>query len=325
MKLENISVLADRLGVSKSLVSRTVRHCPGVDSDIRRRILSVAKDYAAPSGDRCAIYSILPDTPTHFWGPIRSALSLCRRDDVAPMKCNVYTHLQDDDCILMYLDEAEAMDARVILIAAGITPAIRQRLMRLREKRLILLLSEYSAVPNCFYIGADAYGDGARMADAYLTLPTETVPLILTIEGNENVSLRVRGFVDRIHGLRPACQPVTIPLEKEISRQVKIRPSHIARLLSEATVGISAPLCVYTPLGLSRLPLAIHKARLSDRCICLCHDCKAEDDVPVPVLMTCRQDIAIQSVRAMDMAILYATTGEYPEQKNIFIPSIFTS
>ena len=138
-----IESIAKKLNISKSMVSKVLRHCGGIDSDTRQRILSEAHGIVPKDYSECAIYFILPDIPQYFWRPVRKGMADATDPLDIPVKCNVYTKASDEATVLKYLDEAERLNAKSIILAAHITPAIRQKLEHLVVGRLIILLSEY--------------------------------------------------------------------------------------------------------------------------------------------------------------------------------------
>ena len=191
MKNDTVTALAASMGVSKATVSRALNHCGGVDSETRERILAAIGETTVPE---CAIYSLLPDTPGFFWQEMRRGLG-DHEDMRHPMKCSVYTRLRDDYSVLAYL--RESVRARVLLVAASVTPAIREALTALLPGRLVLLLSEDDGIlTNGFYLGSDAEADGYAMGEVYVRRLRDHVPYLLTLTPgvNRNVDLRAQGF-----------------------------------------------------------------------------------------------------------------------------------
>ena len=147
--------LADELGISRATVSKTIRHCSGVDSRMRLKILRAARDadLLSPQGF-CDIYCILPDTPNFFWGEMRRGISdaIHALPDPLQIKFNVISSLHDTEVIELYLDEAAAMHAKVLVLAIAATDAIRARLTEYASQSgtMVLLLSEYHSIVNSF-------------------------------------------------------------------------------------------------------------------------------------------------------------------------------
>lgn len=343
-----LSRLADDLGVSRATVSKTIRHCSGVDTETRQRILRAARgvDELRPAGT-CAIYCILPDTPSFFWKEMRRGIAdgIAAEQSPLSVKCNVYSRLRDEESVLCYLDEAEEMDARCIIIAAAMTDAVRERLYDLCRdaERLIFLLSEYGDVPNAFYIGGDAYRDGCEMARRYASY-LETVrdhsadmapPYLVTVTGNDNVSARARGFSDML-SRDPNTRdlpPQSLWLDPARLSNPKTLPSYLAARLTEVLSPVlqktAVPVVLYVPLGLSGLSLALEKAGFSDggenRVVCFCHDTAPErkPEGISPILCTCIQDVYTQGRTAVQLAGVYLLGRVYPAEKRIFVQSSF--
>ncbi len=355
MKQEHITHISKQLGISKSTVSKALRHCSGVDSDSRQRILSAAKQYCSAADSSCAIYSILPDTPSFFWKTMLRGLADGTKDhDRIPagaedadlfMKCNVYTHMRDEETVLLYLEEAAARNAKVLLIACAMTSKVTKALSDLRAGRLILFLSEYYPLTNAFYVGCDAYRDGAEMGKQLLSMwnakhPMETgqsaaaenSPLCfyLSFSENPNIDSRLRGFLHTLRTERPAVMQhlCELPLDPQAMRSPKTLPAYLASRLTKTAEMYSdtRPIFLYAPMGLPQLPLAVQKARLQSRTIGFFHDCgytAAAGDAPFPILL-CEQDVYAQGLTAARAAMRYIETGgEHPETKSIYVPSHF--
>lgn len=331
MKNDTLTAIAASVGVSKATVSRALNHCSGVDSETRERILTAAGETDIPD---CAIYSLLPDTPTYFWQEMRRGLSE-HENPRYPMKCSVYTRLRDDFTVLFYL--RESVRARVLLVAASVTSAIRETLAALLPDRLVLLLSEDDGVlTNGFYLGSDADADGYAMGELYVHRLVEHIPYLLTLSPglNRNVDLRAAGF-SRYLAEAGLPTPRRIEISPMFLKPVKTFPARMASLLTE--VLSASGMCpetkyaLYTAFGYSHLPLAVEKVRfdgkhrLSDRCALLCHDVPLTDGrLPDGVFAACNQDVYGEGKRAMEAANHFLLCHQYPPQKRIYVPSRIT-
>ena len=328
MKDIKIESIANKLNVSISTVSKAIRHCGGVDSETRQRILAESRQiHVIPHSD-CAIYTILPDVPQYFWKELRSGIHDGVQWDIAPIKSNIYTRLRDEDTVLEYLNEAEKLNACVIILAANITPAIHQKLESLTEGRLIILLSEYHELTNSFYIGSDAFRDGYFMGKQFLSHYTDRKLVVISLENHNNAKRRVSGFYHAMEETHPQLleQALYIELENKIFKDLKLLPSKLAPLLATAAKD-SEQLCMYSPIGIPQLPLALIKAKLTEKAVCLCHDCYTENPykkktMDMSFAITCNQDVYRQGAAAIKTATDYVRYWLYPEQKKTFVPSI---
>lgn len=349
-----LSSLAKQLGVSRATVSKTIRHCSGVDTETRETILRAAKKHpACMTGNRgsCDIYCILPDTPSFFWKAMQAGI----KDGIAAnaadisVKYNLCTKLHDEETVLCYLEEAQNMQARCIIITAAITDAIRAKLAEICRSQncMVLLLSEYGEIPNSFYIGADAYTDGAEMARRYIQLfcayskEISNMPIILTYEQNRNVADRVSGFCDTISTayLSEQIKPQLLPLDAHIFQNPKLLPSSLASVLSvyAAKNSASQKQVLYAPVGIFGFFVALHKAGFPEDTICFCHDMTLSSDLEntsakgfsckvdrnIRPLCLCMQDITAQGTMAFRCAADFIRSSIYPAQKKILIPSKF--
>ena len=325
--------LASELDVSRSTVSKVIRHCFGVNTETRQRVLRAAKDISElrPSGT-CRIYCILPDMPSFFWQEmwrgIADAITERGTGAEADIKCNAYSRLHDEETILSYLDEAEYMDARCVIIATAVTDAVRERISALcaDSSRFIILLSEYGEIPNAFYVGADSYGDGHRMAECasgfMKDLSYSPDIFMLTLGTNFNISERIRGFCDAMGDRRPVC----LPIEPERLYSPKTLPAYLASLMTEVIPGDRESL-LYVPMGLPELSLALKKSGLGDNVSCFCHDTRPEQGQWTPdrtIVRRCTQNIYSQGFTAVELAFGFLRGQTYPDRKRIIIDSVFS-
>ena len=327
MNDKTIESIAKKLNVSKSMVSKVLRHCGGVDSDTRQRILTEAHGIIQRDYGECAIYFILPDIPQYFWKPVRKGIADATDPLDIPVKCNVYTKASDEATVLRYLDEAERLNARAIILAAHITPAIHQKLEKMLEGRLIILLSEYHELANTFYIGSDAYSEGYTMGKHYVSHYADRKFIMFTRPGNYNIEKRVEGFRQAVNEVIPDLmdKALCIKLDDKIFKDFKLLPSKLAPLLVDAAKAHDK-ICIYSPMGLPQFPLAIIKAKLTDKTVCLCNDCYLdhphhEKNPNTGFVVTCNQDGYEQGMIASKMASDFVRDGLYPENKKTYIPS----
>ena len=320
MKEDTFGYLTKKLNVSKSTVSKALRHCSGVDSDTRQRILEEARKVNCLPKDVCSVYCILPDVPQYFWKELRQGLIAGENQDIAPTKYNIYTKSSDESAVLEYLREAKQMRAQVLIIAAYITLEIHRQLEEMVSDCMIILLSEHDELKNSFYVGADSYGDGYTMGKRYLTEYAERTLLCLTVRDNINAQNRSAGFLDAVKEKKPCLLDniIRIEIENELFRDPKKFSSRLASLLS-GCVDNDSSYCIYSPIGMAQLPIAVKKAGLTGRAVCMCHDCSA--DSPNGIDIRCNQDVFTQGYTAARAAVTFITSGQYPPEKNIYIPS----
>ena len=80
-----LSRLASELDVSRSTVSKVLRHCFGVNTETRQRVLRAAKgiNELRPTGT-CSVYCIIPEYARLFSGRRCGAGSATRSRDTVP-------------------------------------------------------------------------------------------------------------------------------------------------------------------------------------------------------------------------------------------------
>lgn len=326
MKTEDTAkVLAKKMDVSRSTVSRVLRHCGGVDTELRNEILKAAAESGNYAVGVCDIYVILPQVPKYFW---QRAYDGVARQISEPyrVKLNICTKSTDSETALFYLDEAERMGARVIIIAMQATSVLRDRLELLAKDRLVILLSEYFENKNCFYVGGDPLEEGRAVGRLWRKYYADTEPIILDFYENTNPSLRAEGFTREIADLWEKPQRIRIP--NEAYTNMKSAPSQIARMLFGNPIldKEDNKCCIYCPIGGIDISLAIYKLKLADLPICICHDVSVIGD---PCLAdtpsthcdaVCMQDVYAQAKTAMTLAIAYLDGEPLPQSKSTIIP-----
>jgi len=326
MKEDTLAELARKLKISKSTVCKAVRHCSGVDSETRQLILEAMGNDSPAQKKSCPIYAIIPDVPQYFWKDLLRGLMDGDDRDNIPVKYNVYTRCTDEATVLEYLREAEKMDIKVLILAAYVTPEIRKCLDRLVDRCMILLLTEYFDLKNSFFIGADGYKDGYAMGKAFLSEYSDRKLIYFNIADHCSAAQRLNGFFDAVNEEAPTLisQAIEINIDRIMFRDLKILSSRLASLLSP-TADSNSSYCVYSPAGMVQLSIALKKAGLENRSVCLCHDCCLENDIPRDGYhICCNQNVYAQGYAASKAAITYATTLLYPENKRLLIPSDIT-
>lgn len=323
MKNQSVDMLSKRLQISKSTVSKALRHCDGVDTGTRNRILSEARHCGYRPESDCDIYCILPTVPQYFWKAAARAIR-----SQYTIKYNLYTNVFDTATVLHYLDEAEQMNARVIIVAAQPDAEVKHRLQVFAADRLVIVLSEYSRLTNCFYIGSDLRAEGAAMARLYLKRFPAHKPLVLRFTDDCNGTLRTEGFMQ---ALTAADTDFILfpPIENSFYREnVGTVPARLAALLSQIA-DKAEKYCLYCPVGGINAPRAVRKAGMSGRTVCIGHDANPAAVRDGEFAAVCLQDIAEQAHAAALAADEYLQSAKFPPQKDICVPfkiqSIFTN
>ena len=321
MKNNTTGHVASKLNISMSTASKAIRHCSGVNSETRQSVLDELRIINYRPVSECDIYAIVPDVPQHFWKQIRQGLQLGKEIYSISVKCNVYTNLRDESTVLEYLEEAELLNARAIIIAARITPKIQKKLESMTEGRLILFLSEKHELTNTFYIGGDTYLDGYLMGKQYVSDYADRQLVLLSNSNNATAQLRLEGFRDALKELpnERVQNAIYLNVDAAVLRNPKLLPSKLAPLLLDVSKDFDS-VCIYSTFGLRQMPIAISKAKLTDKVVCMCHDYFAEkQDTCIKVI--CNQDVVSQGETAVRLAAHYVRQNNYPNEKLTIIPS----
>lgn len=318
------SGITEQSRISKSTLSKTLRHCGGVDTETRHRILTEnpVREYTP---GQYAVYCILPDVPNFFWKEALRGMMDHQLGKEVPVKYNVYTKLGDTETVLLYLDEAKRLDVQVLIIAAVLEPPVRRILEEMVQDKLVLFLSEQEDLTNSFYVGSDAYQDGYAMGLRYAEEMPERQLMILSAEGGRNIQLRLQGFQDAIKGVDEQLLHRGKLLQVTHDELIFKRSAaaNLAAVLAE-TVDGSSNYCLYIPWGIPQPQVALKKLRLGeDRILCLCHDADYTlREQARQTVISCSQDIYTQGKIAIQTANRFVQSRFYPEQKRIFVPSI---
>lgn len=193
----------------------------------------------------------------------------------------------------------------------------------------MILLSEYHKLNNSFYVGSNAFQDGYLMGKQFLSHYADRKLILISLQNDNNVHRRISGFYHAIKEVQPKLieQSLDIKLDSNMFKDLKLLPSKLASLLAEVIKG-DEQLCIYSPMGIPQLPLALMKAKLAKQAVCLCHDCYIEHsneykNVNMGFTITCNQDIRRQGDVTIKLATKFVKDNLYPEQKKIYIPSVF--
>lgn len=329
--------LASELGVSRSTVSKALRHCQGINTATRELVLHAAKNVKELRNTAtCDIYCILPDTPSFFWQDLLRGIEDGIRENNSAhsytVKCNVYSRLHDEATILTYLEEAADLNARCLIVTAAITDTIRKRIATFCAdgSKFVILLSEYGDITNSFYVGADAYRDGAEMAEKVLEYQKcnkscENI-FVLSVGSNTNISLRIDGFLNSLTEKEQNAL-TTITIESERMYSPKTLPAYLAALFTKA-IPLDHEALLYVPMGLPAFPLALKKSGLEEYVKCFCHDIIPDRDLWIPnktIVFCCTQNIYRQALTAVRLAFTYLHTQTYPADKHVLFSSKFLS
>lgn len=326
MAKETLDSIAKELKVSKATVSRALRHCDGVGSELRNKILAMAEDGGLIMGGECDIYCILPQVPSYFWRRAVDAVITHSGGDKR-VKLNICTKSSDAETALYYLDEAGRMGARAIVISMQPTTALKERLERLAKERLVILLCEFFEAEGCYYVGGSPTDEGAAVGRLWLEKYPNIRPIILDFHENTNSVLRAAAFEQTLR--QGGIVPRSLAIESSIYTDgFSTTPSKLARML-DGMIDDRQNLGVYCPLGGVDISLTLYKLKTDPAPISVCHDIDIESDIcmrtsanPLGVKCSavCMQDIRSQARAAMELASRYIKEGALPPSRRVILP-----
>ncbi len=307
MKDNQVQAIARQMGISPSAVSKALNHCAGIGSELREQILTAAGPREGADGRSPDVYVILPDTPAYFWRRVlaTAAAELTRRGLV--IKCNVYSRLGDQNTVDRYLEEAEALSARALLVAAH-HPGLSRRLSQIAGRRAVFSLLEEVDAVNVFFFGSDRTADGTRLAKEALTEHPHAQTLLLV--GNDRIRMEALGS-----GIGKGRQIQMLSPPRGSSA------AQLARLISRICEGASPDLAVCTDGTTATLCMALKKCGLNIPCYGF-EEQPTEPRYRRPGGDIC-QDIEAAVSRAADALERYLQWGTLPDGKYCYVESVY--
>lgn len=320
MKNSQLTRIAEQVGASSSAVSKVLNHCHGVGSELRERILDAAEAEGISGRERvgCRVYVILPETPSYFWRRFYDHLAEALTARGLEAKFNIYSLFGDRVPVERYLDEAEAMEASVVILAAH-HPGITERLSALAADRLVMMTIDGEDATNVFFVGSDHYADGRKLAERCLA-EHPGAERLLVIRAVDKVPLvdddaRLRGFADGVAALSHE----RILMMGNFSRNDT--PTDLARML-DGTRRTGVPDAVICLDGFTeKVCMALKKCRMDIPCYGF-ESPPVDGRYPKPVGEICQELDAIAE-RLAGYAEAYMATGMMPEAKHIYVESAY--
>lgn len=211
MQSKQLSVIAEKVGISRTAVSMAINHCPGVNDELRAVILDEASKHDVFGKPRldCRVYVIIPEIPTFFWKRLFGLLHSELKLHSVKAKFNIYSRLGNSEIVERYLDEADRMNVDVLIIAAKYE-GLDRRLEKLTKKCAVFSLCETVEANNVFYFGSNRSADGALLANHCLErLPEINNYLLL---GNDRERSESFGMIMKNAGKR--CFEASIGYER---------------------------------------------------------------------------------------------------------------
>lgn len=333
-KRESVGVgeIARRTHLSRSTVFRALNNCGAVDEETKTAVMQAAAEvgYTPPRArregwrdERPLVGVVLPTNPQYFWGEAMRGMKQAQAafPDMR-LVFSLYTELGREQDTLFCLDYMESLRPDLLVITPSATPAIRERLAAMAGDIPIVCFNETADIAFCFYVGADVYADGVRLARA--SAPTlRRHPRLLSIEGAvlPMVSRRDEGFRQELASLAPEVRWVGA---------VDIRPlsgatlsAGIARILADRYAGRFD--AVYVSLGvIAPVCLALHKLRkLQDIAVVGYEDPRraASHVAGARIAAYLEQDMMAQGYRCIEAVHAYLFEGRLPPDRRIYAPS----
>jgi len=309
--------LSKNLNINKSTVSKVLRHCEGVDSELRELILSQVGPIHQRQVNNCDIYCIIPDNPKWFWSELKKGVMEMATREKYKYKLNIYTNLGDENIILRYLEEAKMLSARVVVLTAIITDRIQKKIEELNRTALVILLSEYESLVNCPYVGSNPVQEGRQMGKIYLEHYEERQLIVIDNGRAGNSKMRIQGFMTQLPMTKRE-SVIKMCLSEKTFQNAQLLPAKLAEKLA-CYNNDHCTYCLYLPFNVYDVRMILRKAGILSYSVCLCHDSAI---FSVQGMQLC-QSLYQQGIEAMNMAENFMKTEKYPASKYLFVPSVF--
>ncbi len=318
MKNSQLTRIAEQVGASSSAVSKAINHCHGVGSELRERILDAADAEGISGRERigCRVYIILPETPSYFWRRLFDQLCEALSARGLEARFNIYSLFGDRAPVERYLDEAEAMGASVVILAARY-PGIGERLAALASDRLVMMTVEGAEATNVFFVGSDHYADGRKLAERCFAEHPGASRLLAIRSASKGLltgeDARLRGVSDAVAAIGGGCSLTIADFTRDDT------PVDLARML-DGTRRTGVPDAVICLDGFTeKVCMALKKCRLDIPCYGF-EMPPVDGRYPLPRGEIC-QDLDVVAKRLIGYAEAYMQTGIMPEAKRIYVES----
>ena len=186
-----IDTVAKCAGVAKSTVSNALNNCPNVSTDTKAKVLKAvnAVQYApALQKQAVSVGIVVPSIPQYFWGQMMQGVNEAAVERSVICRPAFYGGGEQD--ALHALNSLSDTDALLVMPARY--PSFQARLRILAEQKPEVFINGRIEADGSFYVGADGYQDGRRLAQLSLPMLWEHPRLICVDAGEYDQMARLR-------------------------------------------------------------------------------------------------------------------------------------
>lgn len=330
-KQSPIEELARKTRLSVASVSRALHNCGSIKEDKKMAVVEAAreiqytpdKDRRLRQNARWQVGVVLPHNPGYFWE--RARLGMAKFEQEHPhiqLRISLFSGMKSEKDALYCLEYMDGLKLDLLVVTPAAFEPVYQKLKALAGKVPVVLFNETAPVDGCFYVGANFYQDGIRLARAWQrTNPGEKRILRLCQPGSPMVEQRDRAFMAQMQGsMEDIRWAGPLNIGEALDRGL---PAHLARAMDSRYRGSFDS--VYVSQGfMAQAALAIHKLKPPARIPIIGYE-RPPDGLPESpyyrMAAAVSQDMFSQGYACLKAVHDYLESGQLPPGKKLFIPS----
>ena len=329
-KERGIDAVSRLANVSKATVSKAMNNCGSMEQGVKNAVLEAARklQYEPAQKERlrraeAVIGVVMPAKPKYFWGEvIRGVRAADREAGDVGMVLSLFSDLSSERDALYCMDYMEDLRPDMLIVVPPPFFSVQERLRGLTEKLPVVSLVETGAFPELFYVGANYYKDGMRLARAGAGA-VRRGPGIVHVHGLDMPMARTRdeSFRRELGSLVPEARWLgSVDMGLLAST---VAAAQLARTLSERFGGAFGT--VYVSQGdVPQVCLALQKMRRLSSVAVLGYENPEKNAAYLEngtIAALVEQDAYRQGYLCMRAALDYWRTGAPPENRRLFVPS----
>lgn len=213
--MATIKDIAKKAGVSRGTVDRALNNRPGVNSEIAKKILTIADELnykknkagylLAAKRKNITIGCLLPDIGNHFFDRVKNGIKMATKEYQDYGLSIHIEHVQGFklECHLKAIEKLEKANFDALLLTTINNEIIENKINEIVKKGTPVACVN-TDVPNSkrlFYVGPDYYKSGVATA-GLIRLINNQINNILIVTGSFSVkghNDRIKGFIDTLN------------------------------------------------------------------------------------------------------------------------------
>jgi len=326
------SEISNQINVSKSTVSKALNNCSSVNPETKLAILKAAKELQYTPAQKLRIGKkntawtigvVMPINPHYFWGSIIEGIKAAGQHyPEIRVVFSLFANLSSKQDALYCLEYLQDLQIDLLVVTPPAFSEIHDMLNEIAKAIPVVCLNETAGVPFQFYVGANFYQDGVRLARA-CAQTLRKHPNIVQISERDlpMVHKREEGFHRETEALVPEVSWIgTVQME---TLPVSTLSAQIAAILHEQYGGMFQS--VYVSQGfLPQVCLALKKLKLTESIAVFGYENPKQNDRYISLGMISafiEQDTYRQGYCCMEAVAAYLTEGRLPDNRCLYVPS----